>query len=76
MTLADYDIKVRPHLHFIEAGAGMVLRHAQAIPCRMSFTTRAQDELAEAKKVLENALTAITAAEAIYAAKSLECEHA
>lgn len=72
MTLADYDIKVRPHLHFIEAGASMALRHAQAIPCKMNFTTHAQNELAEAKTALENALAAINAAEAIYVAKPLE----
>lgn len=76
MTLHDYDTKLKPHLEFIEAGANMALRHAQALPLKMPFTTHAQDELAEAKQVLETALAKIVAAEAAYNAKPAEREHA
>lgn len=72
MTLAEYDVKVKPHLGFIEAGAEMAARHARALPFRMPYSTHAQDELAEARKVLENALAAIKHAEELYAAKPLE----
>ena len=72
MTLSDFDADVKPHLQFIEAGANMALRHAQAIPLRMPFTTHAQDELAEVKRVLATALATIKKAEALYEAKPLE----
>lgn len=72
MTLAEHDVKVKPHLNFIEAGAEMVARHTRALPFKMAFTTHAQDELAETRKVLESALATITAAEAEYEAKPLE----
>lgn len=75
MTLFDWDVKVRPHLHFIEAGASMVARHALLLPCKPYFETIAEDELAEARKVLETALANINAAERIYEAKALEHEH-
>lgn len=72
MTLVEHDLKVKPHLEFIEAGASMAARHARALPHKMAFTTHAQDELAEARRVLENALAMIVAAEAEYEAKPLE----
>lgn len=72
MTLAEYDVKVKPHLNYIEAGANMAARHARALPFRMAFTTHAQDELAEARRVLENALANVKAAQALYEAKPLE----
>jgi len=76
MTLADWDIKVKPRLHFIEAGAEMAARHAKALPCKLAFTTHAQDELAQARKVLEAALANIIAAEATYEAKPVESDRA
>jgi hypothetical protein len=72
MTLAEHDEKVRPHLNFIEAGAQMAARHARAIPVRMPFETRAQDELKETRAVLENALRAVIAAQEAYEAKPVE----
>ena len=76
MRLAEHDVKIKPHLDFIEAGAEMAARHAKALPCKLAFTTHAQDELAEARKVLEAALANIKAAEMAYEAKPLENEHA
>lgn len=72
MTLSDYDAKVKPHLNYIEAGADMAARHARALVCKPDFTTRAQDELAETRMVLENALASVKAAEELYASKPLE----
>lgn len=72
MSLHDWDLKVKPHLNYIEAGAEMTARHARALTCKLSFTTHAQDELAEARKVLENALAMIDAAQIAYEAKPLE----
>lgn len=76
MTLFDYDLNVKPHLNFIEAGAEMTARHVRLLVCRPGFTTRAQDELAETRKVLEAALTTVAEAEATFEAKPLENEHA
>lgn len=75
-TLADHDLKVKPHLEWIGAGAAMAARHARAIPHKMAFTTHAEDELAEAREVLETALQNIIAAQAIYAGKPLEMQAA
>jgi hypothetical protein len=75
MDLAEYDVKVKPHLVLIEAGAEMAARHARALPFKLPFTTHAQDELEEARKVLENALASIKAAQALYEAKPLETEN-
>ena len=63
---------MKPHLNHIEAGANMALRHAKAIPCKLPFTTHAEDELAEARTVLENALENIKSAQATYQSKALE----
>lgn len=76
MTLFDWDIQVKPRLDFIEAGASMAARNAKALPFRPDFTTKAQDELAKARKVLEEALQNIIAAQSIYENKSLESERA
>lgn len=71
MTLAEHDLRVKPHLEFIASGAAMAARHARAIPHKMAFTTHAEDELAEAKSVLESALANIIAAQAAYEAKKV-----
>jgi hypothetical protein len=76
MTLADHDVKVKPHLEFIASGAEMAARHARAIPHKMAFTTHAEDDLAEARTVLEAALANIIAAQAIYANKPAEKSNA
>jgi len=72
MDLENYDVKVKPHLGFIEAGAEMAARHARALPFKLPFTTHAQDELEEARRVLENALASIKHAQELYDAKPLE----
>jgi hypothetical protein len=72
MDLYNYDEKVKPHLGLIEAGAEMAARHARALPFKLPFTTHAQDELAEARKVLENALAAVKAAQELYEAKPID----
>ena len=75
MTLADWDTKVRPHLNFIRSGAEMAARHARQLPLRPAFETKAQDELAEARAVLEAALQQIVTAQVEYEAKPLETEN-
>lgn len=72
MDLAEYDVKVKPHLGFIEAGAEMAARHARALPFKLPFTTHAQDALEEARKVLENALASIVQAQSLYEAKPID----
>jgi len=72
MTLFHWDMTVKPHLQFIEAGAAMAARHARALPIKPEFQTMAQDQLAETRKILESALASIIAAEIIYETKALE----
>lgn len=72
MTLQDWDTKVRPHLNFIRSGAEMAARHARQLPLRPAFEAKAEDELAEARKVLEAALQQIVAAQASYEAKPID----
>jgi hypothetical protein len=76
MTLFDWDATVKPHLHFIEAGAAMAARHASLLPCRPDFATIAQDELAKSRAVLEAALQNIIAAQAVYENKKQERDYA
>lgn len=76
LPLSDWDRIVKPHLGFIESGAEMAARHARALICRPGFTSHAQDELAEARRVLESALASIIAAEATYEAKPAELQAA
>jgi hypothetical protein len=72
LNLFDYDLNVKQHLQFIEAGAEMAARHTRSLLVRPGFETLAQDELAETRRVLESALAAIISAEAMYAAKEME----
>lgn len=72
MTLHDWDLNIKPHLNYIEAGAEMAARHARALVCTPAFTTHAQDALAESRKVLESALGTIIEAQAQYETKPLE----
>lgn len=76
MTLFDWDVTVKPHLHFIEAGANMAARHASMLPCKPYFETHAEEELAKARAVLEAALQNIIAAQQTYENKVLERDHA
>lgn len=72
MTLMEWDRTVGNNLQFIEIGAEMAARHARALVSKPAFETKAQDELAQARKVLESALGSIIAAEAVYEAKPLD----
>lgn len=70
MTLIEYDQTIGRNLQFIEAGAEMAARHARALIAKPAFETKAQDELAEARTVLEAALQKIIAAQTAYESKS------
>lgn len=72
MELDEWREKVSKPLQFIEAGAEMAARHAQLLPIKPGFETKAEDELAKARSVLESALANIIAAQAIYANKPME----
>lgn len=76
MELSDWDREVSSHLQFIEHGASMAARRAKLLPFKPSFETKAQDELANARKVLEEALANIIAAQAIYSSKTTELQAA
>lgn len=76
MTLTDWDSEVSSHLQFIEHGASMAARRAKQLPFKPGFETKAQDELANARKVLEQALADIIAAQAIYSNKPTEMQAA
>ena len=76
MLLAEWDIKVRPHLHAIEAGAEMALRHTRQLVCKPEFLTLSEAELGECRRVLQAALADIVAAQTLYVAKHRESEYA
>ena len=76
MTLHDYDVNIKPHLAFIEAGAQMAASHARSLPLHGRISQHwPRDELAEARAVLDNALARkIVAAQATYKKKKLESQ--
>jgi hypothetical protein len=76
LPLDDWREKVSKPLQFIEAGAEMAARHARMLPIKPDFETKAECDLAEARKVLESALANIIAAQAVYANKPVENSHA
>jgi hypothetical protein len=76
VTLQDWDVKVKPHLHLIEAGAEITVRHTNALLCRPDFKSLSEAELGECRRVLETALADIRTAQAIYASKPRESDHA
>lgn len=69
MHLEDWDKTVRPHLNFIAEGAEIAARHANRLPLKPEWRTASQDQLDDARKVLENALASIVAAQCAYEAK-------
>ena len=71
-TLDDWDKNVRPHLNAIAEGAEKASRHARHLPTKPEWRTASQDELDDARKVLETALAAVIAAQETYEAKPLE----
>jgi hypothetical protein len=76
MELSEWREKVSKHLQFIEAGSQMAVRHAEMLPLRPSFETKAEDDLAKARKALEAALANVIAAQAVYSNKPVEQNHA
>lgn len=76
MVLSEWDKNVRPHLNFISAGADMAARHASQLPIKPDFRTAAQDDLAEARAILETALQNIIGAQAQYENRPSENERA
>jgi hypothetical protein len=76
ILLEDWDKNIRPHLNFIADGAEMASRNARRLMVRPEWRTASQDELAEARKVLENALASIKHAQSLYEAKPLENSNA
>jgi hypothetical protein len=77
MDLETWREKVGSHLIFIESGSQMTVRHANALPGRPEWETLAENDLARARKVLEEALASIIEAQAIYAGKPIvERQHA
>lgn len=64
-------LDVSKHLQLIEAGAEMAARHAGKLVSRPKFETLAEDELAKAETILENALRAVRAARASYGSKDV-----
>jgi len=76
MLLAEWDIKVRPHLHKIELGAEQAKRHTQQLVCKPEFLTLTEVELSECRRVLEAALADIRDAQALYVSKQPEGQYA
>jgi hypothetical protein len=76
MSLSEYDQRIKPRLELIAAGAEMAARHARALPFKPGFTTRAEDELAESREVLEAALRNVIAAQAVITSKPTEADRA
>jgi hypothetical protein len=74
MTLEDYDHQIKSHLVFIEAGSQMAARHARALIAKPNFETLAENDLAEARRILGNALEQIVAAQKTYKNKKLESQ--
>ena len=66
LTLAEWDEKIAPHLHAIEAGALMCSRHVGQLVYRPVFDTLAEDELAKVEALLDVALDRVRAARSKY----------
>lgn len=68
MTSSDYSM----YLNGIEMGARIMMRNALSLPRRPDFETRAEDQLAQARKVLTDALENVVRAQAEYERKSVD----
>jgi hypothetical protein len=66
LSLAEWDERIGKHLHGIEAGADMCLRHAHQMAFRPDFETLALGDLERAEKTLEAALRKIRSAAMLY----------
>jgi hypothetical protein len=65
-TLADWDEKVRPHLHGIESGAEMCTRHVGQLVYRPTFETLAFEDIQKLERLLSTALDKVRAAKRAY----------
>jgi hypothetical protein len=72
MSISTYDATIKPHLTAAQEYAYRASREVSRLPARPAFFTLAQEELANAREVLERALEAVKAAQAEYEAKPLE----
>lgn len=72
ICLEDWDRNVRLHLNFIADGAEIAARHARHLPIKPEWRTASQDQLDDARAVLETALQKIIAAQAEYESKPME----
>ncbi|MET3994999.1 hypothetical protein ABID65_006665 [Bradyrhizobium sp. S3.9.2] len=72
MPLDIWQATVSRHLDLIEAGAEMAARHAEQLPLRPAFETRAESELAHCETVLARALDAVRRAQIILKSKAVD----
>lgn len=68
MTSDDYSM----YLDGIEMGARIMIRNTISLPRRPDFETRAEDQLAQARKVLTDALESVVQAQAQYQRKPVD----
>ena len=68
MTLDEWDARIRPHLHGIEAGAEMCSRHVKQLLYQPTFETIAFDDLEKLHQILSLAVKKVNAAKAAYRA--------
>jgi hypothetical protein len=73
MTLREWDKEVAPTLHQIEDHSLAVVRAVNGLPVRPSFNdSKAEAQMIEAERALDNALTRIRLARSGFACKPLE----
>ena len=71
-TLADWDEKVKPHLHGIIAGASMVSSHVSQLVYQPIFETFAAGDLETIERTLSWALEKVRTAKRDFHAKPQE----
>ena len=69
MTLEEWDVAIKPHLHGIQNGADMIKRHVDQMMARPEFETMAIDDLFRTQLALQNALDRLERARVIYGEK-------
>lgn len=72
MTLSDYDDLIKPQLHAIETCARAAARHARAMVERPNFETLAEQELADALRIINNVRARVIQAQQIMKHKPVE----
>jgi hypothetical protein len=71
MHIDDWRQQISKPLQFIEIGAEMAARHARMLPGRPGWETKAEADLIATRKVLEDALANVIAAQAAYVEKAI-----